>query len=185
MSFQGYLDTIKAKTGKGPEEFVVLAERKGLLAPGVKPAEIITWLKDEYGLGRGHAMAIVSIVNKQTKPQTTHDDTIEKHFIGKKTHWRPSYDALVRTVSSFGTDTDVLPGASYLSLRKAGKKFAIVQVTADRLDVGIKLKNTAAAGRLETAGSWNAMVTHRVRIHTPTEIDKQLLVWLKRAYEAA
>ncbi len=30
MSFQAYLDNIKAKTGKTPEDFKKLAEKKGL-----------------------------------------------------------------------------------------------------------------------------------------------------------
>lgn len=185
MSFQGYLKTIKEKTGKTPEEFITLAERKGLMKPGVKPAQIIAWLNADYGLGRGHAMAIVSILKQQTEPRATSSEKIDRHFAGKKAEWRPAYDALIDKVSAFGSDTDVLAGASYLSLRRSGRKFAIVQVTGDRLDVGIKLKDAPANDRLEEAGSWNSMVTHRVRIHKPSEIDKQLLRWIKRAYEAA
>jgi Domain of unknown function (DUF4287) len=58
MSFQAYIDNIKAKTGKTPEDFKILAETKGLLKPGVKAGEIVAWLKEDFGLGRGHAMAI-------------------------------------------------------------------------------------------------------------------------------
>ena len=58
MSFQAYIDNIKTKTGKTPEDFKKLAEKKGLLKPGVKAMEIVAWLKKEYGLGHGHAMAI-------------------------------------------------------------------------------------------------------------------------------
>jgi len=65
MSFQAYLDNIKAKTGKKPEEFVKLAEKKkfiqkGVLDPKVKAGEIVQWLKDDFDLGHGHAMAIVA-----------------------------------------------------------------------------------------------------------------------------
>ncbi len=59
MSFQAYIDNIKAKTGKTPEDFKVLAEKKGLLREGVKTGQIVAWLKEDFGLGRGHAMAIV------------------------------------------------------------------------------------------------------------------------------
>lgn len=67
MSFQGYLTTIKAKTGKGPEEFRTLAAQKGFtdgsnIKPGVKAGEIVAWLKDEFGLGHGHAMAIYALL---------------------------------------------------------------------------------------------------------------------------
>ena len=58
MSFQAYIDNIKSKTGKSPEDFKRLAETKGLLKPGVKAGEIVAWLKEDFGLGHGHAMAI-------------------------------------------------------------------------------------------------------------------------------
>lgn len=61
MSFQAYLDNIKAKTGKTPEDFKKLAEEKGLLKPGVKAMEIVNWLKKDFGLGHGHAMAIYAV----------------------------------------------------------------------------------------------------------------------------
>jgi hypothetical protein len=57
-SFQAYIDNIKTKTGKTPEDFKKLAEKKGLLKPGVKAMEIVAWLKKDHGLGHGHAMAI-------------------------------------------------------------------------------------------------------------------------------
>lgn len=58
MSFQAYIDNIKAKTGKSPEDFKKLADKKGLLIPGVKAGEIVKWLKEDFDLGHGHAMAI-------------------------------------------------------------------------------------------------------------------------------
>lgn len=59
MSFQAYLDNIQAKTGVAPDEFVKLAQKQGLLKAGVKAGEIVSWLKADFGLGHGHAMAIV------------------------------------------------------------------------------------------------------------------------------
>ena len=58
MTFQAYIDNIKAKTGKTPEDFRKLAEKEGLLKPGVKAGAIVAWLKQDFGLGHGHAMAI-------------------------------------------------------------------------------------------------------------------------------
>ena len=59
MSFQAYIDNIREKTGKTPEQFRALAEGKGLLKPGVKATQITDWLKADFALGHGHAMAIV------------------------------------------------------------------------------------------------------------------------------
>ncbi len=63
MSFQAYIDNIKAKTGKTPADFRKMAEKKkfiinGKLNPKTKAAEITNWLKEEFELGHGHAMAI-------------------------------------------------------------------------------------------------------------------------------
>ena len=58
MSFQAYIDNIRAKTGKGPDDFNQLAEAKGLLKPGTKAGAIVAWLKEDFDLGHGHSMAI-------------------------------------------------------------------------------------------------------------------------------
>lgn len=63
MSFQGYMINIQAKTGKSPEDFKKLAEKKkflhkGVLDPAVKAGQIVQWLKEDFDLGHGHAMAI-------------------------------------------------------------------------------------------------------------------------------
>jgi hypothetical protein len=67
MSFQVYLDNIKAKTGKSPDDFIELAAKKGytengILRVGVKAGEIVKWLKEDFELGHGHAMAIVALL---------------------------------------------------------------------------------------------------------------------------
>ena len=67
MSFQAYLNNIEAKTGKTPADFRWMAEQKGFvsggtIAKGVKAGQIIDWLKADFDLGRGHAMAIVALL---------------------------------------------------------------------------------------------------------------------------
>ena len=72
MSFQAYINNILAKTGKNPEDFKKLAEEKGFLHNGqlvktVKATEITNWLKDEFDLGHGHAMAIYATFKGKTE----------------------------------------------------------------------------------------------------------------------
>ena len=86
---------------------------------------------------------------------------------------------------SFGTDVEVAPKKANVSLRR-NKQFAILQPTVKtRLDVGLVLKEVEPAGRLEAAGSFNAMVTHRVRLSSLDEVDSELVGWLHRAYDQA
>jgi len=189
MSFQAYLDTIKSKTGLGPAEFREIAQQKGLLGNDVKAGEIIAWLADDYGLGRGHAMALVATFKPVAAGRQNPDEVIDKHFAGAKAHWRAHYDALLETLSEFGP-VGVAPTHTYISLLTGKAKFAVVAVTANRLDIGIKLGDVvvgdvAVPQRLEPSGSWNSMVTHRVRVTDPAEIDAELIEWLRTAYARA
>jgi hypothetical protein len=181
MSFQAYLDTIQAKTGKRPEDIVALVQSKGLS----KPADVIAWLKTEFGLGHGHSMAIVSLLRRDSQPARSADDRVAAHFSSAKARWRGVYDRLLDRARDFGPDVAVSPGATYLSLVKAGRKFAIVQVLGERVDLGVKLKGVPAGGRLEDAGAWNTMVTHRVRIGDEAGPDEEVLEWLNQAYTKA
>jgi len=67
MSFQAYLDNIAAKTGKSPEDFRRMAQEKGLLAPLAKAGIITDWLKADFQLGHGHAMAIYAYLKGKTE----------------------------------------------------------------------------------------------------------------------
>ena len=61
MSFQAYLDNIKAKTGKTPEDFKKQLEKEKLLDPAMKASELVKWSKDKFDLGHGHSMAIWAV----------------------------------------------------------------------------------------------------------------------------
>ena len=58
MSFQAYLDNIEEKTGKTPNEFIAEAKKKNITTH----KDIIAWLKNDYGLGLGHARAMAYVI---------------------------------------------------------------------------------------------------------------------------
>ncbi|MBA3758035.1 DUF4287 domain-containing protein [Candidatus Saccharibacteria bacterium] len=62
MSFQAYLDNIEEKTGKTPNDFIAIAKSKGFDNPATRAAVIVEWLKKDFGLGHGHAMAVVYVI---------------------------------------------------------------------------------------------------------------------------
>jgi hypothetical protein len=181
MSFQAYLDNIQAKTGKSPDDFRALATQKGL----TKYPEILAWLKTDFGLGHGHANAIAQLLVNADKFQADPDDKLAAHFKGDKARWRETYADLMGKLASLGKDIKAAPTSSYISLLRGAKKFGIVQISAaNHIDIGIKLKGVEPIERFEAAGAWNNMVTHRVRISDPKQIDTEVLSWLRQAYEA-
>lgn len=174
---QTYLQSIQAKTGKSAQELAALAKARGL----TKARAVTDWLKDEYGLGYGHA-GFVWYLMAHEEGRKTPDDRLGKLFAGKKSRWLEPFRNLEAQLSTFGPDVDTHANTTYVNLLREGKKFGIVQPTAERLDVGIKLKGVEAEGRFEAAGDWNPMVTHRVKITEAQDLDDELLGWLRRAY---
>ncbi len=167
-------------TGKPFEDWVRIAGREKL----AKHGEIVKFLKQAHGMGHGYANLVAQRVLAGAAPAPAGEDLVAAQFAGAKAALRPAYDKLAKAVSAFGADVEFSPKKAYVSLRR-GKQFALVQPsTADRLDVGINLKGRPAKGRLEASGSFNAMVSHRVRVGSASDVDAELLGWL-RAYDQA
>ena len=185
MTFQAYLDSIKAKTGNSPEDFIALAKEKGILVEGMKATPVLAWLKEDFDLGSGHAMAIFGILKDTLQPRSSNEERIAARFVGGKSVWQTPWNDLLARVEKFGQDVSVESTDTYLSLLRGRRKFAVVYTTAERMDVGLKLKGDEPTERLTPAGNWNSMVTHRVRIADAAELDAELLAWLREAYDRA
>ncbi|WP_402463087.1 DUF4287 domain-containing protein [Isoptericola aurantiacus] len=86
MSFQAYLDAVERKTGKTPRELLDEATGRGF-GPGTKAAPILEWLKADYGLGRGHGMAMVHVVTKGPQIGDKHVGSSGSHRDASDTLW--------------------------------------------------------------------------------------------------
>ena len=87
-------------------------------------------------------------------------------------------------MQSLGTDVETVPKKGYLSLRRR-KQFAMIKPAAKHVDVGLILPVVPVAGRLESAATFNALFTHRVRVRSVEEVDEELIGWLGEAYTQA
>lgn len=173
---------LEAQTGKSRTQWIALANRQGL----AKHGELVAWLKSEHGLGHGNANLVAVRAREAAQGVTAgSDDLVAAQYAGAKGDLRPQYEELIAAIRQFGTDVEISPKKGYVSLRRS-KQFALIQPsTADRLDVGVNLKGVEPSGRLEASGSFNAMVSHRVRLAKGAKVDAELKRWLKQAYDAA
>jgi hypothetical protein len=87
MSFQAYLDKIEEKTGRTPRALVEQAKELGYDAPDVKAGVICDWLKADYDLGRGHAMALVHVIKKGPQIDVKHVGSDGVHRDETETLW--------------------------------------------------------------------------------------------------
>jgi len=173
---------LKAKTGKSLDEWLPILRSSGL----AKHKEFVTLLKTKHGLTHGFAnMIALQALGSDSHTATDDSALVDAQYAGAKAALRPIYDAVLAAVKKFGKDVEVSPKKAYVSLRR-GKQFAIVQPsTATRIDVGLVLSGVKPGERLEASGSFNAMMTHRVRVEKASEMDKELAGWLRQAYDRA
>ena len=87
LSFQAYLDTIESKTGLTPRQLLAIAHDMGLADPLTKAAAIVDWLKCDYDLGRGHAMALVHVIKNGPTISSKHVGTDGTHADASKNLW--------------------------------------------------------------------------------------------------
>jgi len=171
---------LAAKTGKSLPEWLALLQASKLS----KHKEMVNLLKTKHGVTHGFAnMIALQALNSDSHTEGNTDSLVDSQYAGGKAALRPIYEAVLASVKKFGADVEVSPKKAYVSLRRS-KQFAILQPSAaTRLDVGINLKGVSPKGRLEASGSFNAMLTHRVRVSKAAEVDQELVGWLKSAYE--
>ena len=167
------------KTGKSFAAWVNVARSLGT----DKHSDIVAYLKKEAPMGHGYANAVALEARKSDV--IVDEDPVDLLYSGDKASLRPMYDVIKATVAAFGKDVEFAPKKTYISLRRA-KQFALVQPsTATRVDIGFNLKGVAPVGKLEASGTWNGMVSHRVRLITLADFNKDVRAWLKQAYEQA
>lgn len=177
---QTMINNMPEKTGKSLAEWQSLIADSGLQ----KHSEIMKFLKGEHGVTHGFANTISTLYRQQLAGgSSTGDEMVAQQYAGKKSGLRPIYEEILAAVSQFGSDVEIAPKKTYVSLRRT-KQFAIVKAaTQSRVDLGLNLKGVEPSGRLEGGKVFSGMCTHRVKLTTSTDVDGDVVNWLKQAYE--
>lgn len=87
MSFQAYLDAVEDKTGLTPRQLLEIARQRGFDAPGAKAGDVVDWLKEDYDVGRGHAMAMWHVIKNGPAISSKHVGTDGTHRDESDTLW--------------------------------------------------------------------------------------------------
>ncbi|MGH1363730.1 MAG: DUF5655 domain-containing protein [Calditrichia bacterium] len=169
------------KTGKSLEHWVKIVRAAKI----EKHGEIIKFLKNEHEFTHGFANFVAHMARESAASHFDGNDLITAQYDGAKAHLKPIYDLLLSKILKFGTDIEVVPKKASVSLRRK-KQFALIQPsTKTRIDLGLKIKGKEPAGRLETSGPFGSMCTHRVQLTDSSQVDADVINWLKEAYEGA
>lgn len=178
---------LKEKTGRTMAEWMAVLQGRD----GDKHGQLVAFLKGDHGVTHGFANLIAhTFRGGGVEPAASGggdaapEDLVGAQYAGKES-LRPIYDRLLAHAESLGDDVEVAPKKSYVSLRRT-RQFALVQPsTKTRVDLGLRLDGVEPSGRLEAAGSWNAMVSHRVRLSDADQVDDEVRSWVEAAYRDA
>ncbi len=184
---EAQIRTIEERYGKPLSEWIAIVRESGIK----KHTDMVSMLKSQYGMSHGSAHRIALKAREADgasmvqAAKASGRDPVEEMYSGKKADLKPLHDVLMTAITSFGKDIEQVPKKGYVSLRRK-KQFAMIQPTgATRIDIGLILKGVPPTERLESASSFNALFTHRVRVNTINDVDEQLITWLKQAYDLA
>lgn len=179
------LKNIQAKTGKSLAELTALIQSSGL----TKHGEIRDMLIREFGLGYGDATMLVHFAlqsDGQSAAQATGaslDDVVAEIYTGVKADLRPIHDRLMAALNQFG-EFEVVPKKGYVSLRRKRQFAMIGPATKTRVEVGINSKTMEATDRL-IAMPPGGMCQFKVNVTEASQVDAELIAWIKQAYDAA
>ncbi len=169
------------KTGKSLDEWLEVI--KDCPLDGHK--QRVDWLKKEHGMTHGYSLMVVNKAKEAAEggPKTG-DEMVDAQFSGKKEGLRPVYDRLIAEISRIADDIEILPRKTCVTL-SCGRKFGTVQSTsAGRLDLGLRIPDVELTGKLEKVKNFDpAQMTCQVSLIDPSDIDDELIGWIKTAYE--
>ena len=177
---QTMIDNLHKNTGKTLEQWIEIVTKKNF----EKHGEIIKFLKEEHDFTHGFAN-LVAHKAKVTDAGSAENanDLIISQYKGKE-HFKTIYDKLISEILTFGNDIEIAPKNTYVSLRRK-KQFAILNpATKTRFEIGINLKGQEPTEKLE-AEKPNSMCSHKIKIGDISEIDKEVMSWIKNAYDNA
>lgn len=179
------LKNIQAKTGKSLAELTALIQGSGL----TKHGEIRDMLIRELGLGYGDATMLVHFAllsDGQSAAQArgaSSDDVVDEIYTGAKADLRPIHDRLMAEINQFG-EFEVVPKKGYVSLRRKRQFAMIGPATKTRVEVGINSKTLEATDRLIGMPP-GGMCQFKVNVTDASQVDAELIAWIKQAYDAA
>jgi hypothetical protein len=166
---------IEAQSGQSMAQWRDVISQAGLTKHGA----IVSWLKADHGMSHGNANRVaIEVLRPADAPAG--DAVIDAIYAGKSAALRPLHDDVIALARGFGSDVELAPKKTYVSLRRKQQFGMVGPGSGGTLEIGLNLPDAPVAGRM---GSGGGMLSRRVRIKTADEFYAELRGWLRDAYD--
>jgi hypothetical protein len=186
---QKWIEELSQKTGRSLEEWIVLTRKAG--PPTEK--ERRDWLKKEHKLGTNSASWIAEraegkgteVFDSREAYLETAAEWVEAQYSGPRAALRPLYEQLLKLGFSLGRDVKACPCKTMVPFYRNHVFAQIKPSTNTRIDLGFALGNVKTPKRLIDTGGYEKKdrITRRIEIKIKADIDDEVKVWLKKAYD--
>lgn len=181
------LANMETRTGKSLAELTAIVQGSGL----TKHGELVSMLKATLGMGHGDATTLVlkvrsdsgSTVKSHSQDINESTSALDSLYAGPKAALRPIHDVLLAAMQDFGS-FEIAPKKSYVSYRRARQFCMVGPATNTRVEIGLNMKGVAGTDRLEALPP-GQMCQYKVRLTDPSQVDAEVVAWIRHAYEAA
>ncbi len=174
------LENLKEKTGHSLDEWKALLAKQSF----AKHGEIVKFLKEQHGVTHGYASEIaLKVLASDAASSSDTGSLIEAQYKGKE-HLKPFYDKLIAEVQKFGGEFQIDPKKAYVSLKRKKQFVTLTPASKTRFEIGFNLKGTEPQGKLE-AEKPNGICSHKINLATVGDIDKEVIGWVKAAFDKA
>jgi predicted transport protein len=174
------IENLKEKTGHSLDEWKKLIVKQNLSKHG----EIVKFLKETHNVTHGYASEIaLKVLGSDADSASNADDFIETQYKGKE-HLKAYYDKLLSEIQKFDGDFKIDPKKTYVSLKRKKQFIILNPASKTRFEIGFNLKGVEPKGKLE-AEKPNGICSHKINLSDIKEIDKEVIDWIKMAFENA
>ncbi|MDP9406026.1 MAG: DUF5655 domain-containing protein [Actinomycetota bacterium] len=176
----GYADLLQRRTGRGVAEW-----NRHIRAAGLPDEPTLrAWLAERGVTGYAQMLLVMETFGYPDFLLAGADELIAGQYVDRPA-LRPVFDRVL-AVSATLADVHVQARKTYVSLVTPRRQFAVVKpTTRTRVDLGLRLDGVEPGGRLEPAKRLaNDTINLRVALHTPDDVDDEVVDLVARAHAA-
>jgi len=176
------LNNIQSKTGKSMAELTKIVKESGLQKHG----QVRDFIRETFpvlGYGDANMVASFTLKREDENEETSLKEIVNGFYENKTEVQRQIHDKTMQQIKALG-EFEIAPKKTYLSLRRKRQFAMLGPASKGRVELGLNMKGIPGTDRLVEQQP-GGMCQYKVFMEDPSEVDDELMGWVRQAYEAS